>query len=120
RRAPEPHRIAPDPDAAPPADRDPVPSPDPGAETSWDPDPEPVLARPSRLGPVLVTLATTAVAVVLGWTMWRAYMDTPWTRDATVRAYVVTMAAEIAGRIVELPVVDNQLVHRGDLLLVID
>jgi len=30
------------------------------------------------------------------------------------------MAAEVAGRIVELPVVDNQFVHRGDLLLVID
>src|SRR5262249_1439818 len=37
-----------------------------------------------------------------------------------VRAYIVTKAAEVAGRIVELPVVDNQLVHRGDVLLVID
>jgi multidrug resistance efflux pump len=77
-------------------------------------------ARRSRLVPVFITLATAAVAVVLGRSMWRAYMDTPWTRDGTVRAYVVAMAAEVAGRIVELPVVDNQLVHRGDLLLVID
>jgi len=69
---------------------------------------------------VLITLATAAVAVVLGRSMWRAYMDTPWTRDGTVRAYIVAMAAEVAGRIVELPVVDNQFVHRGDLLLVID
>ena len=44
----------------------------------------------------------------------------PWTRDGTVRAYVVTMAPEVAGRIVELPVVDNQFVHKGDLLMVID
>jgi RND family efflux transporter MFP subunit len=52
--------------------------------------------------------------------MWDAYMGTPWTRDGTVRAYVVTMAPEVAGRIVELPVADNQLVHKNDLLMVID
>jgi RND family efflux transporter MFP subunit len=47
-------------------------------------------------------------------------MGAPWTRDGTVRAYVVTMAPEVAGRIVELPVADNQFVHKGDLLMVID
>ena len=52
--------------------------------------------------------------------MWDAYMGAPWTRDGTVRAYVVTMAPEVAGRIVELPVADNQFVHKGDLLMVID
>src|ERR1051325_3382016 len=73
-----------------------------------------------RLAPLLITLATTGVAVVLGWTMWNTYMDTPWTRDGTVRAYVVTMAPEVAGRIIGLPVADNQLVHQGDVLMVID
>jgi RND family efflux transporter MFP subunit len=52
--------------------------------------------------------------------MWRVYVEAPWTRDGTVRAYVVTMAPEIAGRIVELRVTDNQFVHKGDLLMVID
>jgi RND family efflux transporter MFP subunit len=52
--------------------------------------------------------------------MWEAYMGAPWTRDGTVRAYVVKMAPEVAGRIVELPIADNQLVHKGDLLIVID
>jgi multidrug resistance efflux pump len=52
--------------------------------------------------------------------MWNAYMETPWTRDGTVRSYVVTMASEVAGRIVELPVLDNQLVRKGDKLLVIE
>lgn len=47
-------------------------------------------------------------------------MGAPWTRDGTVRAYVVTMAPEVAGRIVELPVADNQFVHKSDLLMVID
>ena len=90
------------------------------AVTSSDPEPVAFPTRRPRLAPVLITLVTAAVAVVLGLTMWRVYMDTPWTRDGTVRAYVVAMAAEVAGRIVELPVVDNQFVHRGDLLLVID
>jgi RND family efflux transporter MFP subunit len=65
-------------------------------------------------------LAVVAVAVWLGWAMWNAYMEAPWTRDGTVRAYVVTMAPEVAGRIVELPVADNQFVRKGDLLMVID
>jgi multidrug resistance efflux pump len=73
-----------------------------------------------RIVPVLITLATAAAAIGLGWTMWKAYMETPWTRDGTVRSYVVTMAPEIAGRIVELPVRDNQLVRKGDVLLVIE
>jgi RND family efflux transporter MFP subunit len=61
-----------------------------------------------------------AVAGALGWAMWDAYMGAPWTRDGTVRAYVVTMAPQVAGQIVELPVADNQFVHKGDLLIVID
>jgi RND family efflux transporter MFP subunit len=73
-----------------------------------------------RILPLLVTLATIAVAVVAGRAMWNAYMGAPWTRDGTVRAYVVTMAPEVAGRIVEFPVADNQFVHKGNLLLVID
>jgi multidrug resistance efflux pump len=70
--------------------------------------------------PVLITLGTVALAALLAWGMWKAYMTAPWTRDGRVRVYVVTMAPEIAGRIVELPVVDNQFVHKGELLMVID
>lgn len=73
-----------------------------------------------RILPVLITLATIALAAALGWTMWDAYMGAPWTRDGTVRAYVVMMAPEVEGRIVEMPVADNQFVHKGDLLMVID
>jgi multidrug resistance efflux pump len=74
----------------------------------------------SRMVPILTTLATIALAVPLGWAMWNAYMAAPWTRDGAVRAYVIKMAPEVAGRIVELPVADNQFVHKGDLLMVID
>src|SRR4051794_28500870 len=70
--------------------------------------------------PPLITLVTATIAALLGWAMWDVYMGAPWTRDATVRAYVVTMTPEVTGRIVELHVVDNQYVHKGDLLMVID
>src|SRR6267154_2608507 len=88
----------------------------------WAPDPAARAAPRSRLRvlPLLITLATIALASGLGLAMWDAYMGAPWTRDGTVRAYVVTMAPEVAGRIVELPVADNQFVHKGDLLMVID
>ena len=76
--------------------------------------------RPMRIMPFLITLATVIVATLSGWVMWDVYMGTPWTRDATVRAYVAAMAPEVAGRIVELPVADNKYVHKGDLLMVID
>jgi multidrug resistance efflux pump len=80
----------------------------------------PVRAPRFRIVPLLITLVTTAVAAVFGWAMWKTYMQTPWTRDGVVRTYVVTMAPEVAGRIVELPVIDDQFVHQDDLLLVID
>ena len=88
------------------------------------PSPVPEVRAPARrrmqIIPFLITLATVALAAVLGSAAWGVYMGAPWTRDATVRAYVVTMAPEVAGRIVELPVVDNKYVRKGDLLMVID
>jgi len=76
------------------------------------------LGRPALS--LLITFASVALAIVLGRAMWRAYVAAPWTRDGTVRAYVVTMAPEISGRIAELRVTDNQFVHKGDVLMVID
>ncbi len=76
--------------------------------------------RGRRLVPLLLTGIAVLAAAVMTWAMWQAYMASPWTRDATVRVYVVTLAPEVAGRIVELPVLENQFVHKGDLLMVID
>jgi multidrug resistance efflux pump len=73
-----------------------------------------------RTVPILITLGTVAVAALLAWAVWEVYVAAPWTRDGTVRVYVVTMAPEVAGRIVKLPVADNQFVHKGDELFEID
>ncbi len=73
-----------------------------------------------RILPLLITFAAVALAVGLGWMMWDAYVVAPWTRDGTVRTYVVTMAPEVSGRIIALPVADTQFVHKGQILMVID
>jgi multidrug resistance efflux pump len=91
-----------------------------GAVPSLEPAPHEPALRRKRIIPFLITVAAVALALLLGRAMWDVYMGAPWTRDATVRAYVVTMAPEVAGRIVALPVADNQFVHKGDLLLEID
>ncbi|PJI45952.1 MAG: efflux transporter periplasmic adaptor subunit [Pseudomonas sp.] len=75
---------------------------------------------PRQALPTLITLAVVALALVLGYYAWTYYTRAPWTRDARVRADVVTLAADVAGRIVELRVQDNQHVNKGDLLLEID
>jgi multidrug resistance efflux pump len=69
---------------------------------------------------VAVTLAMLAVAVLLVAALWQRYMLAPWTRDGRVRAEVVDIAPEVSGTVVEIPVADNQMVHRGDVLFVID
>jgi RND family efflux transporter MFP subunit len=73
-----------------------------------------------RVLPVLVTLIMCALGGLSAWAVWSAYVASPWTRDGTMRVYVVSMAPEVAGKVTELRVADNQFVHRGDLLMVID
>jgi len=68
----------------------------------------------------LTTVAVVVLAFVLGWFAWEHYTRAPWTRDARVRADVVTLSADVSGRIVSLGVQDNQHVDKGQLLLEID
>ncbi|BCI68308.1 multidrug resistance transporter HlyD/EmrA/FusE [Acetobacter aceti NRIC 0242] len=69
---------------------------------------------------VILTLAVVSLAIVLGVTLWNTYMIAPWTRDGRVRVYVVDVAPEVSGTVVQVPVVDNQYVHKGDPLYVLD
>lgn len=69
---------------------------------------------------VALTLLAVVAAVVCIRALWLVYMVSPWTRDGRVRAYVVDVAPEVPGTVVEVPVRDNQLVRRGDVLFRID
>jgi RND family efflux transporter MFP subunit len=68
----------------------------------------------------LVTLTAVAVAGYILSVMFEEYLFHPWTRDGHVRAQVVKITPRVSGPIVELPVSDNQMVHKGDLLFKID
>ena len=73
-----------------------------------------------KILPRLATLIIVLLAFILGWFAWEHYTRAPWTRDARVRADVVTLSADVSGRIVKLGVQDNQHVEKGQLLLEID
>jgi RND family efflux transporter MFP subunit len=60
------------------------------------------------------------LAVLVGWALWRYYMLSPWTRDGRVRAETVNIAAEIFGKVTEVDVTENQFIHKGDVLFVVD
>ena len=64
------------------------------------------------------TLAVAAVLVAL--VTWDHYNAGPWTRDGRVRVHVASVAPQISGQIKELRIADNQFVHKGDILYVID
>ncbi|CAB3799210.1 p-hydroxybenzoic acid efflux pump subunit AaeA [Paraburkholderia caffeinitolerans] len=68
----------------------------------------------------IATALIFVVAILVGRVLWVHYMDEPWTRDGRVRAEVVNIAPDVSGAVVELPVRDNQFVHKGDLLMQID
>ncbi|MBB1520610.1 efflux RND transporter periplasmic adaptor subunit [Aquipseudomonas guryensis] len=69
---------------------------------------------------MLVTVLVVGVALLAAVWLWRHYMLSPWTRDARVRADVVTIAPDVSGWVVELKVRDNQQVKAGELLMSID
>ncbi|QUS41649.1 HlyD family secretion protein [Tardiphaga alba] len=67
-----------------------------------------------------VTALAVVAALAVGHYLWAYYMDAPWTRDGRVRADVVTVAPDVSGFATEILVKDNQVVHRGDVLMRID
>ena len=73
-----------------------------------------------KLFSLIGTLLILAAAVLIGRALWVHYMDTPWTRDGRVRADIINVAADVSGYVVAVPVKDNQLVKKGDVLLQID
>jgi len=71
-------------------------------------------------GRVLLTLLVVAGSVLIGRELWNHYMNEPWTRDARVRADVISVAPDVSGLVSEVSVRDNQAVNKGDLLFRVD
>ena len=74
--------------------------------------------------PILIRFALTAavllVAVLVARALWSHYMYSPWTRDGRVRADIVRIAPDVSGLVVQVNVIDNATVKKGDVLFVID
>ena len=72
----------------------------------------------------IVKIITTGVIVLAALGMiaykYHDYMKYPWTRDGLVRAQVVQITPRVSGPLVRVPVQNNQLVKKGDLLFEID
>ena len=61
-----------------------------------------------------------AAALVAARHGWRIYVTSPWTRDGMVRVQVANVAPQISGQIVQVRTHDNEHVHKGDVLYVIE
>ena len=68
----------------------------------------------------LATGVLVAAALVAARYGWRVYVTSPWTRDGMVRVQVANVAPQISGQIVEVRAYDNQHVHKGDILYIIE
>ena len=66
------------------------------------------------------TLLIFVLAVLAALVIWDFYVTAPWTRDGRVRVQVASIAPQVSGQITEVRVIDNQYVHQGDVLYVID
>lgn len=68
-------------------------------------------------------LGTALIVAIAAWgfrAMWiRNQMD-PWTRDGRVRADIVQVTPDVSGLVTDVKVHDNQRVHKGQLLFVLD
>jgi len=80
----------------------------------------PIPLPPEPYRRYLITGGTVLVAVLLVWALWWHFFRAPWTRDGRVRAEVVDIASQVSGKVVALPVIDNQQVKKGDVLFEIE
>lgn len=67
-----------------------------------------------------ITLILVVLAVIAIFRAWAFYTESPWTRDAKFTADVVSIAPDVTGLITDVPVIDNQLVTKGQVLFKID
>ena len=75
---------------------------------------------PRKAKLVGVVAALVLVLAAAGFWIWTLRHAKPSTDDASIDVEVVHIAPLVGGRIIELPIHENELVHKGDLLFRID
>ncbi|GBR71161.1 efflux RND transporter periplasmic adaptor subunit [Gluconobacter kanchanaburiensis] len=79
-----------------------------------------MLSSAHRLIRFTITLCILVVAALVVVILWDYYTASPWTRNGQVRVQVANIAPRVSGQILDVRVKDNQFVHKGDVLYVID
>src|SRR5262245_13644996 len=74
----------------------------------------------ARIGRVAATLLVVAGGAAAALSQWHRYRETPWPRVGRVRSEIVQVAPDVSGGVQQVLVKGNQLVHRNDVLFVID
>ena len=69
---------------------------------------------------IVLNLAIFGGAIFFGYTKFQDYFNNPWTRNGQVRSQVIQVSPRVSGAVVNIAVVDNQKVKKGDLLFEVD
>ncbi|USD61642.1 HlyD family secretion protein [Vibrio sp. SCSIO 43140] len=69
---------------------------------------------------IILNLILLGGAAWFGYQKYQDYFNNPWTRDGQVRANIIKVAPRVSGPIVNVAIIDNQRVNKGDLLFEID
>ncbi|MDN5971368.1 MAG: p-hydroxybenzoic acid efflux pump subunit AaeA, partial [Enterobacterales bacterium] len=76
-----------------------------------------IMIKMTRIAITVIIVIVAAIAVFKAWAF---YTESPWTRDAKFTADVVAIAPDVSGLLSDVPIRDNQLVKKGQILFVID
>jgi membrane fusion protein (multidrug efflux system) len=103
-----------------PSAASPSPSPStPATPIAAVPARPPAAPRPNRV-PVIVLGVLAIIGIVFGVMRWRWGLTHVSTDDAQVEGHVIPTLARVAGYVQQVPVIENQRVHAGDLLVLLD
>ena len=69
---------------------------------------------------IILNVAIFGGALYFGYIKFQDYFNNPWTRDGQVRAQVIQVSPRVSGAVIDISVIDNQEVKKGDLLFTID
>jgi len=69
---------------------------------------------------IIISMTLFSAAAYYGYEKFQDYFNNPWTRDGQVRAQVIQVSPRVSGMVTDINIIDNQFVHKGDLLFKID
>jgi len=71
-------------------------------------------------GRIAMTLVVVVAAASVSVRLWSHYVEGLWTRDGRVGADIIQVATDVSGMMTQVLVHDDEQVHRGQLLFVLD